>query len=300
MYPNMRRCRKHYGEKNTDKIIYIIRPRTDCIEGLMSLFMNAMKQLGYAEKHGYIPVIDFENYETQYMDGEVQEKNVWNYYFTQPIKEITVEEAYESANVILAGFNDCIRSYRFLDKDFNPESLGHAHMFYKKYITFSDDVIQRVVSEEKSVDPSNMIGMYLRGTDYIAMKPAGEAIQPTPEQAFEVVDQMVEKYGCLGVYLVTEDERNYELARKKYAGKLKIVSFDRFVSDYNGDTFLSQSCSVRELSESPYIRGMNYLVKLIILSHCKCIVGGNTCGSWAACVFADESVEKYIFDLGIY
>ena len=38
----------------------------------------------------------------------------------------------------------------------------------------------------------------------------------------------------------------------------------------------------------------------MLLSQCSCIVGGKTCGSWAACVLADEKTKIDIFELGNY
>ena len=49
-YPEMKEKKRSYGSLNPDKTFYVIRPRTDCIEGLMSLFINVLRQISYAEK----------------------------------------------------------------------------------------------------------------------------------------------------------------------------------------------------------------------------------------------------------
>lgn len=298
-YPEMRTVKKCYGVLNPQKTIYVIRPRTDCVEGLMSLFMNVLRQLSYAEKKGYIPVIDLENYATQYLDENMIPKNVWDYYFTQP-SDISLQEAYKSRSVILAGINDGSLCYPFLKKDFSPTSIQKANRFFRRYFSFSEEVMKKVDQEEKDIQPWNAIGVYLRGTDYVVLKPAGEAIQPTPDQVFDAVDPIMKEYKDANIFLVTEDLENYRLAKERYGDKIKTVSFDTYISNYSGISFLSHDPSLNELSDSPYIRGLYYLVKLVILSHCRYIIGGNTCGSWAACVFADDHVEKLIFDLGTY
>ena len=38
----------------------------------------------------------------------------------------------------------------------------------------------------------------------------------------------------------------------------------------------------------------------MLLSNCKYIVGGKTCGSWAACMLADVNTKIDIFELGYY
>ena len=75
-YPEMTERKTSFGSLNEDKTIYIIRPRTDGVEGLMALFMNVVKHISYAEKRGYIPVVDFKNYSTQYKDSSRETPNV--------------------------------------------------------------------------------------------------------------------------------------------------------------------------------------------------------------------------------
>ena len=99
-HPQFLQKKKSFGNKNKDKTIYIIRPNTeDGIQGLMSLFVQVMRKIDYANKKGYISYVDFKNYRTQYYDGK---NNCWDYFFTQPSK-ITIDEAYNSKNVILSG-----------------------------------------------------------------------------------------------------------------------------------------------------------------------------------------------------
>lgn len=200
-YPEMKEKKRSYGSLNPDKTFYVIRPRTDCIEGLMSLFINVLRQISYAEKKGYIPVVDFENYDTQYKDESLKEKNVWNYYFTQP-SDYDLKEVYKSKNVVLSGLNSYYKCYEFLNRDFNKISLQRAHTFLQRYVDFSN-AIKILLKEELNIfRPQNSIGLYLRGTDYIALKPAGEPIQPTPKEAFKVVDSLLKKYSLKKVLLL--------------------------------------------------------------------------------------------------
>ena len=298
-YPKMREKKESYGPLNKDKTFYVIRPRTDCVEGLMSLFDNVLRQISYAEAQEFIPVVDFENYSTQYQDASLSEKNVWNYFFTQP-SQYSLEEVYQSKNVILSGLNSYYKCYGYLNKDFTDSALKKAHEFMKKYIDYSDRIKELYEKEKKIIVPEQSIGLYLRGTDYIALKPAGESRQPTPEEAFDIVDRMLVKYSVDRVFLVTEDESFYNKAIERYGFHLRITSFDMFVKDYKGIDFLSKDSALEQLGKSPYSRGAHYLVKLMLLARCRAIVGGKTCGSWAACVMADEKVEKYMFEKGLY
>lgn len=299
-YPGMAEKKMCGGKYNKGDTVYIIRPRTDGIEGLMALMLNVLKQISYAERKGYVPVVDFQNYRTQYSDQLQEEKNAWEYYF-KTVSNLSIEDAYRSADIRLSGLNALSKCDPALDQKFDSESIKIARDFVHRYIRFSDHVIEKVKEEETLFSVRNSIGLYLRGTDYVKLRPAGHPIQPTAQQAIEITDNLLKKYHLKDVFLVTEDEEIYEKVKRHYGEKLHIVSYDSFIIGYSGKAFLSQNTSMlNQLADTPYSRGLNYLCKLILLSHCKCFVGGNTCGSWAACAFSTGYIEQYIFDLGKY
>lgn len=301
-YPDEMEKRKSYGDLNKDKTVYIIRPRKDCTEGLMSLFINVMWNIYYADQHQYVSVVDFKNYKTQYYDASNPDFNVWNLYFTQP-SNISLNDAYQSKDVILSGLN--IQYYRpkELNMTFDKENLEYLHNFLFSKIDFSEVTKKKVRDEEfiLNLDYANTLGLYLRGTDYTSLKPSGHPVQPTLNQAFEKVDEVLTQNNEIhSIFLVTEDEKIFEAVNKKYANMCKTVSFDQYIKDYTGDKLLAHDQSIYELDASPYVRGMNYLVKLIILSKCNYLIAGKTNGSWASCIFSGGSNYQYIFNLGKY
>ncbi len=301
-YPKEMQKKCSFGSHNPDKTFYVIRPRTDCTEGLMSLFMNVAKNMHFAYEHNYEPIIDFENYQTQYIDNSRSEKNVWEYYFTQPTK-YTLKEIYQSKNVILSGLN--IQWYKpaLYEVNFSDDILRQLHDDIFTKIKFSNDVM-RATKEEISKIGLNLtktLALYLRGTDYIKLKPSGHPVQPTVEQAVEVVEKYLNQYDIEKIFLITEDGEIYEKIKSKYGDKCVITSSDTFIKNYDGKDYISHHQSINDLGNSPYQRGLNYLIKLIILSECEYFIGGNTMGSWAACAFAEQPFKaKYVFDLGMY
>lgn len=300
-YPDMIEERKTYGDLNKNEILYIIRPRTDCIEGLMALFLNVMKNLHYAEVNGYIPIVDFENYKTQYQDTVNGNKNAWEFYFMQPTK-YSLQEAYKSSNVILSGLNALVLSSDYIEQSFDEEMMYRSRRLVEKYIRFSPAVYNTVLCESKNWDMKKTLGLYLRGTDYTKLKPAGHPVQPSFQQAMKKADEIMKKNKLSHVFLVTEDAEIYKEAKKYYGNRLLTVSYDTYISGYTGEKYLGRDeKSVIQLADTPYKRGLNYLVKLIILSQCNSFVGGNTCGSWAACSFNKKGFQdQYVFDLGRY
>lgn len=299
-YPDELMKKKSYGELNPDKTFYIIRPRKDCIEGLLSLFWNVVRNIDYALENNYIPVVDFQNYKTQYSMSK--KENDWNYYFTQPTN-FSLDEIYHSKNVILSGLE-----IQWIEKEkyranYEPKNIEKVHNTVFNYIDFSDEVKVRVEQEicNLNVDFGSTLGLYLRGTDYIKLKPSGHPVQPNVEQAIEVVDNYLNKYRLSSIFLVTEDGEIHDAIKNKYGNKCITPEYDRYVYGYSGKNFLSNDQHINDLSGDARERGMKYLIKMIILSKCAYLIGGNTNGMWAVNIFAENAFkDKYIFDLGVY
>lgn len=296
-YPEMKEKRMSFGKRNPKKIFYVIRPITNSVEGLMALLYSVLVHISYAETHGYIPVVDYKNYKTQY---NVADENAWECFFKQ-VSSYSLEEVYASHNVVLSGLNALNYGYKFLEgRSCRQENIRKTHQFLNKYITCSPEVMEIFNKEVKEICPEKCVGLYLRGTDYVKLKPVGEPKQPTIQQAVDMVEKYKSLYNIKHVFLVTEDEEIYKVIKEKYGEELKVVSFDKYIKNYEANDFLARDGSLEQLNSDPHIRGINYLVKILLLSKCKCIIGGKTCGSWAACAFADENTETVIFELGNY
>lgn len=288
---------KCYGDKNSDKRILLIRPNTeDGVQGLMSLFVQTMRWIEYSNRKGMIPFVDFKNYMTQYSDGT----NIWECFFTQP-SNLTIEEVYSSKNVILSGttLKPQVNTMLFRSTIFFDRKLcGQCYDIIWNNIRISDAVEKIVAKENNFLHVEHCIGAYLRGTDYVQLKPAGEYMQPTLDEFIKKLDEFVKKYPQKDIFLVTEDYTYYCTMKEQYGDKIKIVSFDSFVKNYSGQDYLSKA---GVLERNPRKRGMEYLVKMLLLSRCESLVTSITMGSIATYALNGGNYkEKYVFDLGVY
>ena len=290
--------KKSYGNKNPNEVFYVIRPSTDDgIQGLLSLFTQTMRQIDYAKKKGYIPYVDFKNFKTQYYDGK---NNVWELYFTQP-SNVTLEEIFASKNVIYSGVSlkktENLKLYKssiFYDK----EICDYCHNLIWNNINLTEEVKKIVNKENMEINVEKCIGVYVRGTDYIKLKPSGEYAQPDLEDVIKKIEEFLKKYPDNNIFLVTEDYEYYRRLKDKFNKKLKIVSFDSFIKDYKGNDYLSRT---ELLAEDKYKRGLDYLVKIILLSKCDKLISSITCGSVSAFALnGNKYSDKYIFNLGKY
>lgn len=286
-----------YGNSNENKIIYIVKPDyQDGVEGLLSLIYKQVLYINYAKQKGFVPYVDWKNYVTQYFDGK---NNVWNYFFKQPSK-ISEKEVYSSKNVYLSGWTFKNINYQGLfesDVFFNAEIKRKSYDLLIKNLSFSDEILNKVCVEAKIIDINRCIGVYVRGTDYIKLKPSGEYVQPNIRLVEEKIDDFNKKYNA-PIFLVTEDGDIYDSLVKKYGSIIRIVSFDSFIRNYDGKDVLSKS-SV--LDEDKKLRGQNYLVKMILLSRCKYLISSITQGSkFSYALNGGKYVDEYIFNLGLY
>lgn len=294
---NILQKKKSYGKCNADKVIYIIKPDyQDGVEGLLSLIQKQVIYIDYAKKKGYIPFVDWKNYKTQYYDGE---NNAWEFFFKQP-SEITEAEVYKSQKAYLSGWTF---------KTANPEGLFEAEVFFDKrireksskllceYIHFSDEVLSIVNKEATSLNISECIGVYIRGTDYVKLKPSGEYVQPSVDQMKCKIREFEDKYNA-PIFLVTEDGDIFDNLKKEFGDIIRIVSFDTFIRNYEGKDVLSKS---NVLEKDKKLRGQKYLAKMILLAKCKYFVGSMTQGSKFSYVLNNGNyLDEYVFDLGLY
>ena len=288
----------NFGKLNADKIIYVIRPDSeDGIQGLMSLFIQVMRKIDYANKMDYIPYVDFKNYNTQYSDGK---NNAWEFFFSQP-SLLEYSEVYNSKNVILSGLRLKKLENDTLYKDtifFDNELCVKCNKIIIDNINFSKEVEEILSREIRIISPKNCMGVYLRGTDYTALKPTGEHIQPQIDKVIEEMKKMNRKNPELNFFLVTEDEAIYSEIKLVFNDKIKIVSFDKFIAGYDSKVFLSESDL---LDKDRKRRGIEYLVKLVILSKCQYLISSITMGSIATYALnGNKYTGNCIFDLGIY
>ena len=286
-----------FGQKNEDKTVYIVKPDyQDGVEGLLSLLYKQILYIDFAKENKYIPFVDWKNYKTQYYDGE---NNVWNFFFKQP-SELTEEEVYQSKNVYLSGWTF---------KTINPNNLFESEVFHSKTIRdlsgkmlrenleFGEEVLRIVDQEARNLQIEGCIGVYIRGTDYVKLKPSGEYVQPSVDQMKSKIWEFENKYDA-PIFLVTEDGNIFDELKNEFGDIIKIVSFDTFVRNYEGKDVLSKS---DVLEKDKKLRGQKYLAKMILLSKCRYLITSITQGSKFSYILNDgKYVDVYAFDLGLY
>lgn len=292
------RKRKIYnGPENSDKTFYVIRYMFS--GGLFGLMGYYIPQIEYAYSKGYIPIIDLQNYNNMYIErDDFGKKNAWEYYFLQPAG-YNLDDINNSSNIILSnGGLGATEKNKLAELIYDKKRIKQWHDIYTKSIImnshtkmYCEKQYNSLISKEDTV-----LGVLSRGTDYINNKPKNHTAQPEVEDIIQKAAEFKRKYRCNKVFLATEDKRIWEAFRNEFGECL--ITNDHELIENTGGRFLTEIEPKRE--KGAYLRGLEYLATIYILSKCKYLVAGNCGGSQAAMYMTEGYVDSYIFNLGVY
>lgn len=147
---------------------------------------NVLGLICYSLYRGYMPIIE--------INKGSHDCNNWDWYFKQP-NEIFNCETDSSNNSII-----CDRIWT----DFASENI--KSLLYKKFVIFNEKTQSYIDNEIKNVgDMTRVLGVLMRGTDYVALKPKGHPIQPQPEVLLKKAKEIFDE----------KNTRNYMLQPRK-------------------------------------------------------------------------------------
>ena len=279
---------------------YIVRRRWTGV-GLFSNFIVFADHIRYALSQGWIPVVDMQNYQNAYLPPEkLGKENSWEYYFEQPFR-IGLEEAYSAENIVLCKENrgyipsdrlalyddksSLLSSWRELVKQgllkVKPEFMAEAQEEYNKLFAPTDRVL----------------GVKLRGTDYVAQRPHGHPIPPPIPLAVETIRTKLEEWNCNKIFLATEDKAILEAVKEAF-GDL-VITYDRQYVDYvSPKIYVSQHRIDRP--NDYFLQGKEYLIEMLLLTMCNSFVTIMASDSAGVMVLAEHFDNVFVFDLGRY
>lgn len=259
---------KTNGEKNPDKKFLIFHPRG--LGGLAVVMQDVLWVMDYADKHGFIPVVDMMNYQNIYLPSDgIGRVNPWEWYFQQ-ISDYNLSEVYESKNVYL--FSNYMDYTDFAD--FNR-------------LILSDKAREEVDKEYVRLFPKNtdrVLGVIYRGTDYYTA--AGHPNPLEPEEFAEKINRIMENNQFEYVFLATEVYEVTEIFKKRFGEKCFFTDQRRFSSSERN--FLGTLHFDR--ADDEYKKGMEYLTVLMLLRKCKGIAGA-ACTAHAIATVQHDGLE---------
>ena len=220
----------YYIEQNNNTFIII---KYNCkICGLFCIFFNFLNCINTFVNKGYIPIMDLSSYPNIFNNFNCNDsnKNPWEIYFHQPFRFTLEEVKANSKNIIYFDFNNHSKNFcksygiqQYFYK--NKVTLDYWHNIALKYIPIKKYIFDKsnLIIHKLFKNKKNILGILLRGTDYISLKSKGLPIQPTKELVINDVIEINKKNKYDFFFITTEDEIIFQKFKLKFGLKLKYI-----------------------------------------------------------------------------
>ena len=266
---------KRYVQRNKcvsplKKTLYVIRLNHPAW-GLAPLEANVACCCAWAEKQGYLPVVDLQNLPTMYHENdEVGKVNIWERYYEQPAG-ISLEEIPSYPKVIYGDYSaPRTELFRFWYIG-NPMNAHQYPALHQRYIRINEKMRGLVDDTASELGFSNgkILGVIARGTDYIPLRPAMHAIPPCIEKMILHAKDAMASQNCTKLFLATEDLDILEAFKEAFDDRLIYTNQQRF----RKQDHLAIANYASDRANDRYLRGEEYLIVLELLTRCDCLIG---------------------------
>lgn len=313
-----------FGEKNPEKTFYVLRPYyylkrnelTQNVSNLLVHYYRNLQNLAYAIENNWIPVVDWQNY-GPFSHGEnypiLGTTNCWEYYWNQP-SEYTLEEVYESKNVILSDRNTKDNAYVpscFFREPLQKQAEDYAIRCpkYDQYITLNDYTEKYIREKQEELFPkgSRILGVSVRGTSYgVSSTMVGFAAadaHPKQPKIFELIDRIInaiEKWKMDYVFITCESQNVIDEIRKALNDKVIFLPRERYTrSPQRGD--VEKGLDPLYLPGHKYQTNLDYLTEMMLLSRCTALLASMSSGTRSAIIWNRNQYEHMeIIDNGLW
>ena len=297
-YYNISEKSKQY-QLDYNNTFIIIKDNNCKICGLMAYYKHYLVCITKYINLGYIPIIDlisFPNIFNGYNISSI-ESNPWEIFFNQPFG-YTLENVLKNAKNIKydkCKFRRKMLSYYIFN---NTNLIYYWHNIAINYIPINKQMMVEAYFFIHNLfnDSKNILGILIRGTDYLARRPSKHPITPNPEKVIEDIKYMNKKNKYDYFFIATEDD----IIRKKFiisfGKKLKFISQKNIKYNYKSKKFLSNYKNIKG-----NINNMKqYLINIIILTKCIDIISARTSGSIGVFIFSNGFRNAKVYFLGEY
>ncbi len=286
-----------FGKDNPDKTFFIIRRNYHDL-GLFSVFISSLGWIKYAVEKGYIPIIDMQSFPNAYLeDGELGKVNAWEKFFYQPA-DYTLDDIKTSRNIIYSSMrvpnafpNDSMEFFNNVNGQ-----LDEWRALCKKYIRLKEEIVQKADKDWEDMfgKRDSVLGVFLRGTDYVKCRFPNHPVQPTSEEVISDVKKVVpERFE--EIYLCTEDTDIIENFKDVFAEKVHVTN--REFVDYKEGFYVFAKM---DRANDAYIKGEEYLRQILVLSRCRNVIISRTSGTVGMALLSDGWDYSHVYDLGRY
>lgn len=307
-----------YGTSNPDKTFYVIRPYYYLqpnelifrnIANLLTQYYYVLQKLSYAVENGYIPVVDWKNYgklahsEDFPVNGT---ENAWEYYWKQP-SEYTLEEVYQSQNVILSTQN--VGQYGYIPGPaMRPPFMQYVRQLaeqcppYASLVPLNEITAQYVQKYYDQLFPrgEKVLGVVIRGAAYGQTKTPmhSHPRQVKINELIRAVRKYCEEWEINYVYFINEMQELVDAMKEAFGDHLIVLPRLRDTLDRPADGVTKNPMYA---PGQRYQANLDYLTEVALLSRCSSLVGSMSSGMRTAIIWNAEAYEHVVvFEKGLW
>lgn len=267
--------------------------------GLFSAYISFLGCIRQFMIQGFIPILELESYKNTINGFTVDPSkgNPWEYYFNQPFGYQYSNIKKQAKNIKYFVCHAKIRP----DGNFylNKEVMNYWRSFARKYLPIkieiikeSNYIIRRIFNNSR-----NVLGVLLRGTDYIAKKPYKHPIPPKTKDVIKDVKKLDNKNKYDWIFLATEDNFIREEFIRAIGIKVKyLLNKSKINYNYYKKKYLAFNIDFKRNKEFNKI----YLLNIIILSKCLDLLSARTTGTYGIFIFTKGFRNYKVYNLGYY
>ena len=282
-----REKRISFGSLNPDKTFYVIRSIDDKnrfyigpINNLLANYFYVLSHLLYAQKNGWIPVVDMINYPVYNslpypVNGTM---NAWEYFWHQP-SQFALDEVYQSKNVILSKqnwFSEYDMGYD-AKKYKDTEIVKTLHKL-SETVPLNLNIKAHIDEKRKEIfeNKKDILGVAFRFGGHSKKhfaKATGHPVQPDIEVMVKLSRIYLNKWNMKYIFLTSDTEEAVQVFKKIFKDKLIDLERERCSE-------LLKKGEVNNLynQEKIYKTSIDYLTEMTLLSKCDCLIGSINSG----------------------
>ena len=303
--------RVSYGDKNPDITFYVIRPYFflepneyifQNIPNLLTQYYYNLQKLSYAIENGYVPVVDWQNYGRMphSENGPVHgTTNAWEYYWDQP-SEYTLEEVYQSKNVILSTRN--IGQYGYIPNcSMAPplqeyaQNLAEKCPQYAKLFAFNPTTqayIDRAY-QQLFKGKNRVLGVIVRGSSYgmTGTVYKSHPKQLSVEELIKGVHRYMKKWELDYIFFTNETQELVDIMAQEFGDKLIYLPRLR---DHIDRLKNSDEKNPMYADGQRYQTNLDYITEIALLARCTSLLGSMSSGMRTAIILNGGEYEHML------
>ena len=268
----------------------------DC--GFFSFYIVNLGCIFLYLSKGYIPIIDLKSFKNVYNNENTSLNNPWEIFFHQPFN-YSLEEVKKYAKKIK--YFECNSKYRPSEINiyYNKTIISFWHNLANKYMPIKSSIKREATNIMRQLfnNSKNILGVKIRGTDYLSVKPKNHSKQPKVEQVIEDVKLMDKKYNYDYIFFATEDEKIKQKFVPQFEMKVKLLN-PKVIVNYEYKNKYKINLNEKVIGNLDYTK--NYILNIIILSKCLDIITSRCSGAAGIFILSEGFRNIKIYNLGLY